>query len=157
MPRVAGRGFKGRGELEAGLDADFEGEVVAIFEIVVSDPRSEDSEEFEGPIEVYPWCYRVVGAKLTIEAKLECTTAVVGLDIGAGNIDIIYIKLLPDGTDATTNKRLECSRSRPSCDCANLNRNLNKFTICRASVGPRTCKGSVGQRYCSIYTDRIIL
>jgi len=81
MPRVAGRGFTGRGELEAGLDADFEGEVVAIFEIVVSDPWGEGTQKFEDTVEIDTWGDCVVGPELTIKAKLECTTAVVGLDV----------------------------------------------------------------------------
>ena len=62
MPRITGRGFTGRGELEAGLDTDFEGEVVAIFEVVVSDSWSEGSEKFEDSVEVDPGGNRIVGA-----------------------------------------------------------------------------------------------
>ena len=81
MPRITGRGFTGRGELEAGLDTDFEGEVVAVLEIVVSDSGSEGSEKFEDTIEIDSWRDCVVGADLPVESKLERASTVVGLDV----------------------------------------------------------------------------
>ena len=81
MPRVTRRRFEGRGELESGLNADFEGEVVAVFEIIVSDSGGEGTEKLEDTVEVDSGCYRVVRAYLPVESKLECASTVVGLDI----------------------------------------------------------------------------
>ena len=142
MPRVTGRGFKGRGELETGLNADFEGEVVASFEIVVSDSWGKDAEKFEDTVEIDTWGNCVVGAELPIKPKLECTTAVVALNAISTKVVVIHVELLPDSTDATTDKWLKGGGSRPTENAIQLDRNLNEFTITRIVVG-----GSITKSY----------
>ena len=114
MPRSAGRGSEGGGELKTGLNADFEGEVVASCEIVVSDSWGEGTEKFEDTVEIDTWGNCVVGADLTIKAELEGTTAVVPLNIIRTKVVVIYVELLPDGTDATSDKWLKGGGSRPT-------------------------------------------
>ena len=63
------------------MDASLEGEVVAVFEIVVTDSGGEGTEQFEDSVEVDPWGNGVVGAYLSVVAKLEGATAVVSLDV----------------------------------------------------------------------------
>ncbi len=124
MPRVTRRGFEGRGELETRLNADFEGEVVAVFEIIVSDSGGEGTEKLEDTVEVDSGCYRVVRAYLPVESKLECAAAVVRLDVCGSESEIIDIQLLPDGSHTSANKRLEGSFSGPAENSVDLNWNL---------------------------------
>ena len=65
---------------------------------------------------------------------MECTTAVVALNVIRTKVVVIYIELLPDGTDATTDKWLKGGGSRPTEDAIQLNRDLNEFTITRIVV-----------------------
>ena len=88
---MTGRGFAGGGELEAGLDTDFEGEVVAVFEVVVTDSGGEGAEEFEDTVKVDPWGHGVVSTYLSVVAKLEGATAVVGLDIRRTKGEVVYV------------------------------------------------------------------
>ena len=134
MPRVAGRGFTGRGELEAGLDADFESEVVAVFEIVVSDSGCKCSQKLEDTVEIDTWGDCVVRAHLPVESKLKCTSAVISLKILAVIIIIIYVELLPDSSDPSSNKRFEGGCAWPAQDSIELNWNLKKFPICGSSI-----------------------
>ena len=91
LPRVTGRGFAGGGKLEAGLDASLEGEVVAVFEIVVTDSGGEGTEQFEDSVEVDPWGHGVVSPYLSVVAKLEGAAAVVGLDVRRTKGEVVYV------------------------------------------------------------------
>ena len=91
MSRAEARGNQPGGELKAGLDADFDGEVVAVFELVVADDRHEGTHHLEGPVEIHPRLHGVGETDLGVPAKLEGTAAVVALDVRVGEIVVIDV------------------------------------------------------------------
>jgi len=80
---------------------------------------------------------------------LESTSAVIGLNILAVIIIIIYVELLPDSSDPTSNKRFESGCAWPAQDSIELNWNLEKFPICGSSI-----RRSINS--CIILIDRIV-
>ena len=120
MPRAEARGDQPGGELEAGLDADFEGEVVGVFELVVADDRHEGAHHLEGAIEIQTRFHRVGQSEFGVPAELKGAAAVVALDIRSTVIKIIHVQLLPNGADTATDKGAEFHIPRPAEDAVNL-------------------------------------
>lgn len=114
MPRTEARGDQRGGKLEAGLDADFEGEIVGVFKLVIADDWHEGTEHFKGSVKVEARFDGVGEPNLSVPTKLEGTTAVVALNIQWSSVVIIYIKLLPDCANASSDERPQLYLSRPS-------------------------------------------
>ena len=120
MPRAEARGDQPGGELEAGLDADFEGEVVRVFELVVADDGHEGTHHLEGAIEIQTRFHGVGQSELRVPTELKGAAAVVSLDIRSTVIKIIHVQLLPNGADTATDKGAEFHIPRPAEDAVNL-------------------------------------
>ena len=129
MPRAQARGDQPRGKLKAGLDADFNCEVVRVFELIVANDWHEGAEHLEGAIEIQARFDGVGQADLRIPAELECAPAVVPLDIKRAGVIIVYIKLLPNRTHASADERTEFYLSGPTENCVQLNGNLHEFAV----------------------------
>ena len=93
------------GKLEAGLDADFDREVVRVFELIVSDDRHEGAEHFESAIEIQPRFHGVGKPCLGVPTELKGTSAIITLNIKWSRVVIIYIQLLPDSPYTASYKR----------------------------------------------------
>ena len=131
MPRAEARGDQPGGELEAGLDANFEGEVVGVFELVVADDRHEGAHHLEGAIEIQTRFHRVGQPELCVPTELKGAAAVVALDVECVDVVIIDIQLLPDGSNTATDKGAEFYLPRPTENSIDLNRDLHQLTIGR--------------------------
>ena len=125
MSWAQARGDQPGGELKAGLDTDFHGEIVSVLELVVTDDWHEGAEHLEGAVEIHPRFDGIGQSHLGIPTKLEGAAAVVALNIFIDEIVIIYIQLLPDRTDSASDEWAKLHFSRPSKDAVDLNRNLN--------------------------------
>ena len=143
MSRAEARRDQSGGKLEAGLDADFDREVVRVFELIVSDDRHEGAEHFKGAVEIKSWFDRVGCPDLGILTELEGTSAVVTLYVQGINVIIIHVELLPNGADASSYKRTKLHLSWPSQNTINLDRHLNQFPVRRIVKGSSICKSDV--------------
>ena len=81
MSRAEARGDQSGGKLEAGLDADFHGEVVGVLKLIVADDRHKGAEHFKGAVEIKSWFDSVGCPDLSIPTELEAAPAVVSLYI----------------------------------------------------------------------------
>jgi len=131
LPRAEARGDQPGGELEAGLDADFEGEVVGVFELVVADDRHEGAQHLESTIEIQPRLHGVRQSDLGIPPELKGAAAVVALDVECVDVVIIDIQLLPDGSNTATDKGAVFYLPRLTENSIDLNRDLHQLTIGR--------------------------